>query len=210
MNGIPARTGYDAQSEAVEWARRMLDRDIVILDTETTGLWPEDEIVEIAVIDRDGTVLLDQRIQPMNPARLLKRDAKSGRCAMDIHGITPAMLEGQPRFSEIYDRLTDLLRLKPVVIYNAEYDTRMLAQDCARHGLYLPLFSAGCAMKQFAAWAGQPGRKLGEYRWVKLEQAVTMLGVPRDQFDEHAHSALGDCRRTLAVLQGLARGQGLP
>lgn len=197
-------TSSAARAEAVAWARRMLDRESVILDTETTGLSAEDEIVEIAVIDLSGEVLLEQRIQPRNPARLLVRDARSGRCAADIHGIRPEMLDGQPGFPQVYERLTDVLRLKPVVIYNADYDTRMLAQDCARYGLYLPLFSAHCAMKQFAAWKGIPGRNPGEYRWHKLDDAVLALNVPMNQFDEHAHSALGDCRRTLAVLKAMA------
>ncbi|MBL8144796.1 MAG: 3'-5' exonuclease [Anaerolineae bacterium] len=182
----------------------MLDEDFVVLDTETTGLWPEDEIVEIAVIDRAGAVLLNQRIQPQNPARLLKRDAKSGICAADIHGIMPAMLEGQPRFPAVYEQLRQFISLKPLVIYNADYDMKMLNQDCARHSLAMPLVKPDCAMKQFAAWRGVPGKYPGEYRWVKLDEAVTLLGVESDRFGEDVHSALGDCQRTLAVLQGMA------
>jgi DNA polymerase-3 subunit epsilon len=197
-------TSSAARAEAVDWARRMLERDILILDTETTGLSAEDEIVEIAVINRSGEVLLNQRIQPRNPARLLLRDARSGRCAADIHGIRPEMLNGQPTFPQVYDQLRDVLLLKPVVIYNADYDTRMIAQDCARYGLYQPLFSFSCAMKYFAAWRGVPGRNPGEYRWHKLDDAVLALNVPMNQFDEHAHSALGDCHRTLAVLKAMA------
>jgi len=195
-----------ARLQAVNWARAMLDEDFVILDTETTGLWPEDEIVEIAVIDRAGTALLNQRIQPENPARLLKRD-KRGVCAADIHGIMPAMLEGQPHFPEVYEQLRRVISLRPLVIYNADYDMKMLDQDCARHGLPMPLVNPACAMKQFAAWQGMPGKYPGEYRWVKLEEAVTILGVKRGTFGGEAHSALGDCRRTLAVLQGMAQAE---
>lgn len=194
-----------ARRQASEWARTMLDEDFVILDTETTGLWPEDEIVEIAVIDRAGAVLLNQRIHPQDPARLLKRDAKSGICAADIHGIMPNMLEDQPRFPEVYERLRSFISLKPLVIYNADYDMKMLNQDCARHGLAMPLVSPVCAMKQFAAWRGIPGKYPGEYRWAKLEEAVILLGVESDSFGEDVHSALGDCQRTLAVLTGMAQ-----
>ena len=193
-----------ARAQASDWARKMLDQEIVILDTETTGLWPEDEIVEIAVIDRAGAVLLNQRIRPQNPARLLKRDSKTGRCATDIHGITPVMLETAPGFPEVYDRLRPLIALRPLIIYNADYDMKMLSQDCGRHGLPLPLVNPACAMRQFAAWRGVRGKYPGEYRWVKLEEAVMLLDVDPGGFDEDAHSALGDCRRTLAVLQGMA------
>ena len=192
-----------SRTSASTWERAILDRDFVILDTETTGLWPEDEIVEIAVINGQGEVLLDQRIEPVNPSRLLKRDQK-GTCAADIHGIYPSMLKGMPAFPEVFRQLLPHISLRPVVIYNADYDLKMLGQDCARHGLQLPLLQSDCAMKQFAAWNGQPGRMPGEYRWVRLEQAVTLVGTPSASFELHAHSALGDCLRTLAVLRGMA------
>lgn len=188
------------------WARDLLARDIVILDTETTGLWPEDEIVEIAALNCAGEVLINQRIRPVDPTRLLKRD-KRGTCAADIHGIYPHMLEGAPSFAVIYPKLRELLSLRPVVIYNADYDTKMLAQDCARHRLALPLMNATCAMKQFAAFWGEMNYERGGYRWFKLEMACSMAGVRLSDFDDQAHSALGDCNRTLALMQAMAASE---
>lgn len=207
FEGKPGMTWTEqrtARELAAAWARSVLEREIVILDTETTGLWPEDEIVEIAAVDRHGLVLFEQRIQPRDPSRLLKRDRKTGRSAADIHGITPSMLVGQPGFAEIFPALRELINFKSVVIYNADYDMRMLRQDCDRHGLNLPLVRAECAMLKFAAWNGAPGRTPGEYRWTRLEEAVSILGLHGGTFDQQAHSALGDCQRTLAVLRGMA------
>jgi DNA polymerase-3 subunit epsilon len=191
------------RSAVSAWARQILDSDIVVLDTETTGLWPEDEIVEIAVVDRNGKVLLNQRIQPLDPSRLLKRD-KRGTCAADIHGIRPHMLEREPRFPDIAPALQDLLFMKPVVIYNAEYDTRMLNQDYARHRLAPPLYHADCAMTRFAEYWGEWNHARGSYRWFKLEMACSSMRIPAAQFSDHAHSALGDCLRTLALLKAMA------
>ncbi len=186
-----------------EWARQTLAQDIVVLDTETTGLWPEDEIVEIAAIDRDGAVLINQRIQPLDPGRLLKRDRK-GTSASDIHGIMPYMLEGEPGFPEIHPTLQNVLLMKTVVIYNAQYDTKMLAQDYARHHLAPPLYSPECAMLRFAEYWGEPNTERGGYRWCKLELACSRMNIPATAFDDHAHSALGDCLRTLALLKAMA------
>ncbi|HYO89483.1 MAG TPA: 3'-5' exonuclease [Candidatus Limnocylindrales bacterium] len=198
MNQISPRRG-----EVTEWARGILAQDIVILDTETTGLWPEDEIVEIAAISRDGAVLINQRIQPIDSGRLLKRD-KRGTSASDIHGILPHMLEHEPRFPEVYPRLQDVLFMKPVIIYNAAYDTKMLAQDYARHHLAPPLYFPDCAMLRFAEFWGEENTERGGYRWCKLELACSRMSIPAHAFENHAHSALGDCLRTLALLKALA------
>ena len=38
-----------------------------ILDTETTGLYDDAEIVEISIIDENGGVLLDTLVKPLKP-----------------------------------------------------------------------------------------------------------------------------------------------
>ena len=48
-------------------ARGWLARRPVYLDTETTGLGRDDEIVEIALLDHDGTALADLRVKPRKP-----------------------------------------------------------------------------------------------------------------------------------------------
>lgn len=53
--------------------------NFVILDTETTGLDEHDEIVEVAVIDMSGKVLLNTLVNPIQPIPYE---------ATQIHGIT--------------------------------------------------------------------------------------------------------------------------
>ena len=52
---------------AIKEARRLLELDLVIFDTETTGLGPDAEIVEVAALKVDGTVLLDTLLKPRQP-----------------------------------------------------------------------------------------------------------------------------------------------
>lgn len=47
------------------WARDLLNRtDVLILDTETTGLGHTAELVELAIVDTTGKVLFDELVKP--------------------------------------------------------------------------------------------------------------------------------------------------
>lgn len=61
----------------------------MILDTETTGLDYDDKIVEIAVIDLDGNVLINTLV---DPNKAIPKEAT------EIHGIANKMVENAPLF----------------------------------------------------------------------------------------------------------------
>jgi len=179
---------------ARDWARGVLaqcaadDDTIRILDSETTGLDAGyNEIIELAVIDGRGKTLLDTRIKPLHPERMLER-GESGICATDIHGIRPEMLEDAPTFAEVYANLFHMLHGKTVLIYNAPYDTGMLRGDRKRYSLPRWDFEAVDVMVPYAEWCGER-RRDGSYRWQKLNGG---------------HSALSDCVATLKVLHEMA------
>jgi DNA polymerase-3 subunit epsilon len=166
---------------AAQWARDLLSRDLIILDTETTGLGPTDQIIQLGIIDRDGTILLDT---------LTKPTCRISPDAYAIHGITEAMLADAPPFAEIAPRLTELLAGRRLAIYNADFDTRLLRQSAAAAGVVLPALSADCVMRAYSAWIGQWSRRRGSYRWQALQGGD--------------HGAVGDARATLAVLRRMA------
>jgi DNA polymerase III epsilon subunit-like protein len=57
-----------ARAEAIAWAQAALvDNRAVILDTETTGLDNQAQVIEIAVIDLVGITLFDTLIRPTIP-----------------------------------------------------------------------------------------------------------------------------------------------
>ena len=44
----------------------LLDIDnFIVIDTETTGMTADDEVIELAVVDMDGTVLYDSTFCPV-------------------------------------------------------------------------------------------------------------------------------------------------
>jgi len=169
---------------ACEWARSLLKRsDWVILDTETTGLGPKDEIIQIAIMNPEGRALLDTLIRPSQPI---------SPTASAIHGILDADLLSAPTYKEICSRIEKCLKGKTVVIYNADYDMRLLMQTHSRYNLrpiMLNRQQIQCAMLKYAAWRGELWPD-GSYKWQKLPGGD--------------HTALGDSRATLQVIKMMA------
>jgi len=172
------------REKAAFWARSLLGRlDWVLLDTETTGISPYDEIVQIAVLAPDGEVLMDTLV---HPTRSIPGEATF------IHGITDADVIGAPSFPEIFPRLKEIIAGKTVIIYNAPFDVRLIRQTLAKHRLAavgLEEEQVECAMLQYSAWVGELWGD-GGYKWQKLRGGD--------------HTALGDCRATLAVIKTMA------
>ncbi len=53
---------------AIAWANGIVSRrDVLYLDTETTGLGSQAEIVEIAVVDGAGRTVLNRLVRPTSP-----------------------------------------------------------------------------------------------------------------------------------------------
>lgn len=178
---------------AIEWARKLLSDDFVILDTETTGLGVFDQVVQVAVIDKTGQVLLDTLVKPTRPIP---------RIASGIHGITDATVATAPNFGQMYDALLMAIGGKRVAIYNAPFDVGMLFQSEAlfheadqswatidREG-WQALAVWEDVMLPYAAYCGDWSDYHGNYRYQKLPGGD--------------HSALGDARATLRLLKRMA------
>jgi len=129
-----------------------------VLDSETTGLTPPVEFVEIAIVDADARTLFEGPVSPH--CRI-----ESG--ATQIHGHTACSLAGSPPFWEVYPDLLEALWGKRVIVYNASYDRRVL--DGAVRSLGTRGSLAGelpaweCAMRRYAAYVGEPSKR-GGYR----------------------------------------------
>ncbi len=180
-------------------ARAWLEANALILDTETTGLGDDAEVVELALIDCAGAVLLDTLVRPSGPVPAE---------AAAIHGITDAMLAEAPTWSAIHARFCDLVEGRQVVIYSREFDTRVISQTARRYGLPAPqgfdlVLDHGpihCAMQAYARFRGEWNAEKGQYRWQKLSAAAAQQGVTVT----NAHRALGDCLMTLGVVRAMA------
>ncbi|MDP9310939.1 MAG: 3'-5' exonuclease [Chloroflexota bacterium] len=171
---------------AVAWARRVLRAsNVVLLDTETTGLDQTAEVVEIALLTPRGEMLFDSLMRPVGliPA-----------AATTIHHLDDAAVAHAPTWGELYPRIARLLHRRFVVVYNAAYDRRILEQTCSRAGVP-SLRPAGwhCTMLEYARFTGVWNVSKNDYRWHKLQDGD--------------HTALGDCRATLATIAWMAEAE---
>lgn len=174
--------------EALREARAALGQEPLFLDTETTGLGPRDEIVEICILDSSGAVLMDQLVKPK---RRIPRDASQ------VHGITDVHVAEAPAWPQVLPQVQELLAGRLVAAYNADFDRRMLAQTNINHRLGLPLHEVEwfCIMKAYAKFYGQWNPSRRSYRWQSLEQAGRQCGLPLP----NSHRARADTLLAKAV-----------
>lgn len=181
-----------SRTVAIARAQQLLADQPLFLDTETTGLDPRAEIVEIALVDHDGAVLLDSLVKSTRP---IPWDATR------IHRITDEMVADAPTWAELWPQVQALLTGRRVGIYNAEYDLRLIQQSHAAHRLVERTAgsNAFCIMKLYAEFFGEPGR-YGDFRWQSLDKAARQcrIGLP------NSHRAAADAQLARAVLLHMA------
>jgi DNA polymerase III subunit epsilon len=184
------------RQNAAKWAYDLLQkRNWCVLDTETTGLGNDDQICQIAIASHDGQPLLNELVRPTI--------AISAQ-ASAIHGITNEQVATAPSFDQLLIPILKAINNRDVVIYNEEFDLRMIRQSLRPYGVQLAfptsdrrgcrIFLNGgsihCAMQQFSAWVGEWNAYHGGYRWQRLPGGD--------------HSAIGDCLATVLVVCNMA------
>lgn len=95
----------------------------IVLDTETTGLSPDDghRIVEIGAVELHNHLPTGRTYhQYINPDRDMPPEA------LAVHGLTEAFLSDKPRFHEIGDAFLAFIGDARLVIHNASFDMRFL------------------------------------------------------------------------------------
>lgn len=167
--------------------KHWINSDTVIVDTETSGLDENAEIVEISVIDMQGQVLMNTLIKPVAP---IPKEATA------IHGISDDDVLDAPAWSVVHERFCDLVKDREVLIYNASFDLRLIKQTAALHGMSAPDMKASCVMELYAYWHGDQMWN-GEYRW----QGLGVAAYQCDVSTAGAHRALADCLTTLGVIK---------
>jgi DNA polymerase-3 subunit epsilon len=192
-------------SELTDFVNMAAKGDFLVLDTETTGL-QRGEICQVAIIDPTGAVRLDTLVQPVDG---IPQDATR------IHGITDDMVAAAPRWNHVAPTIQEIVRGRDLVVYNAVYDRKMFHQSGeARHMDRIEWKTVArwhCAMLAYAEFWGDWNDYHRNYRWQSLTNACRQQKIEV----QAAHSALGDCLMTLAVVNkmvqvndGCFRGNG--
>ena len=151
------------------------------LDTETTGLHPpNDKLVEVAIVNDVGDVILDTLV---NPERQIGFATK-------IHGISDEMVATAPTMETLWPQVRDIITGNHIVIYNAQFDTRFFPDqlNCAA--------KISCAMLRFAPIYGEMHPYYGGHTWQKLTTAAACINY---EWIGNAHRALADTLATRAL-----------
>lgn len=98
----------------------------IVLDTETTGLTPEDghRVIEIGCIELLNRDITGRTFHVyINPERKIDAGAKS------IHGLDNKFLDDQPTFAEIADEFFAFIKNSELIIHNAPFDIGFIKQE---------------------------------------------------------------------------------
>ena len=98
----------------------------VVLDTETTGLNPDDgdRIVEIGCVELLNHLPTGEEFHTyINPGMTMPESA------LKIHGLSDEFLRDKPGISDVLDAFLDFLGSSTLVIHNAEFDLKFLRRE---------------------------------------------------------------------------------
>ncbi|EBL7062592.1 3'-5' exonuclease [Salmonella enterica] len=172
-------------------AHTWLSQEPLFLDTETTGLDSAAEVLEIGLVDARGCTVYETRLKPtvsISPE------------AMAVHGIDEAALAGSPSWPDVAQQLQFHIGKRPLIIFNAGFDKRILKQTAAAHNDpadWLDSLTIHCAMVLSAGYYGATNR----YGTISLASAVNLAGL---SWAGRAHSAVTDAVMTAQVVNAIA------
>lgn len=155
----------------------------IYLDLETTGLDPKgNEIIEIAILDENETVLLDTFIKPVHVRQWPEAQA--------VNGISPAMVKDAPALADLKQQICEITKGRELFIWNASFDLGFLSR-------YLCTRIVHCAMREYGEFIEQnfPDSisRTGRY---KLENTANDLNI---QAEGDAHRAKHDVLKMIRV-----------
>ncbi len=104
----------------------------IVLDTETTGLSPEEghRIVEIGALELVNMVATGRQLHLyINPERPVDPEAEK------VHGLSGEFLSDKPVFEAVSGEFLDFIGDAPMVIHNAPFDAGFLNAELARLSL---------------------------------------------------------------------------
>lgn len=167
--------------------------DVVVFDTETTGIDGTAEICQLSIVDLTGYKLFDELIKPTKPI---------SESVSKIHGITDEIVSNKRGISYYWNYICEnFFRGKIVAGYNVMFDIRMLNQSISAVDSKLshqkslsPLMIID--VMQFAI------RLTGLTTYPKLEALAQLRGVSLSE-ESSFHNALYDAKITAAILKDM-------
>ncbi|MFI3185685.1 MAG: DNA polymerase III subunit epsilon [Methylococcaceae bacterium] len=111
--------------------KRTFTNRLVVLDTETTGLNPQEghRIIEIGCVELVNRRLTGKRFHAyINPERIIDAGA------IEVHGITNQFLEDKQVFAGVVEDFIAFIQGAELVIHNAPFDVGFINYEFSRLG----------------------------------------------------------------------------
>ena len=181
-----------------DFIEELRETNALVLDTETTGLDSNAEILQIGIVSLEGETVFNSYVKPAKARRWDE--------AMRVHGIAPSDVINAPTIGQLLGELSKILFERHIAIYNADFDTRILwqsikADKATRPYQWLHDQDWECVMEAYAEYWGQWNSRYGSYKWQSLINACRQQGVKVAD----AHDALGDAKLTAALIRTIEK-----
>ncbi|MFA6735155.1 MAG: 3'-5' exonuclease [Sphaerochaetaceae bacterium] len=177
----------EEKKKAAAWARSVIERkDVLLFDTETTGLGPDARIVEISVLSTQGRLIASELLDPeiVMPEKVSM-----------INGITAVMLQGRRKFWEIAPNVARLMSDGTFVAWNTPFDIARLQYEFERISFLYPSPDIDDAMVRYCRFSGRTENRCA------MHKASDELGITMTQ----QHRSAGDCRMMLEIIRRMAQ-----
>ena len=170
----------------------------IVLDTETTGLEPEQghRIIEIGCVEMINRRLTGRTFHHyLNP----ERDIDPG--AQEVHGLSREFLSDKPLFGDVADEFLEFVGDAELVIHNAPFDVGFLDAELTRLARELPAMQVVCPVLDTLVLAREmhPGQRNS------LDALCRRYQVDNSQ--RELHGALLDARILAEVYLAMTGGQ---
>ncbi len=170
----------------------------IVLDTETTGLDPEQghRVIEIGCVELVNRRLTGNHLHLyINP----EREVEAG--ALEVHGITNEFLADKPVFAAVAKIFVDFVAGAELIIHNAPFDVGFLNHELAALDQGFAAIDSYCAILDTLAMARKkhPGQKNN------LDALCKRYGV--DNTQRELHGALLDAEILADVYLMMTGGQ---
>ena len=152
----------------------------VILDTETTGVSKEDQVIQLSIINLNGKILFHSYFytsQKMNPF------------AWKVNKISKNTINKAPKWEEHWDEIKEILKSKIILAHNNKFDLRLIEQTCERNNTEIDFKVESVCTLEYSRYKYYP---------TKLSKAANLLGVDTESMN--LHNALVDCNLCLHII----------
>lgn len=130
----------------------------IVLDTETTGLEPEQghRIIEIGCVE-----MINRKLTGRHYHQYIRPDREIDEGAIEVHGITNEFLADKPVFSQIADEFLEFIGDAELVIHNAPFDVGFLDHELRLLNRSLAPIAQRCSVLDTLVYARKkhPGQK---------------------------------------------------